>query len=284
MVKNLADVETLGATSAINTDKTGTPTMNQMMVSTIYANGNWFTVEGDGYRKSGAILSVAGVQVPDFTRLAYGLALDTDATVSDSGDVVGDPTEAALVVLAAKLGVDAEETRRAYPRLAEAAVRLATTSSWRRSIGLRSTASSGCPRWSREGRTSSLPVARMRRTTWRRADRLDQAGNIEAANERLAEKGLRVLPSRLACSTTVYVRHGMPIRCPGAGRWLFVGMVGIIEPLRAEERTPVEVALAWRHRCANDHRWPRRDRRRDRSKSLGFGPGAISGRTAGRDR
>ena len=119
VVKNLADVETLGATSAINTDKTGTLTMNQMMVSTIYANGNWFTVEGDGYRKSGAILSVAGVQVPDFTRLAYGLALDTDATVSDSGDVVGDPTEAALVVLAAKLGVDAEETRRAYPRLAE---------------------------------------------------------------------------------------------------------------------------------------------------------------------
>ena len=57
--------------------------------------------------------------MPDFTRLAYGLVLDSDATVSDDGAVVGDPTEAALVVLAAKLGVDAEETRRAYPRLAE---------------------------------------------------------------------------------------------------------------------------------------------------------------------
>ena len=45
--------------------------------------------------------------------------LDTDATVSDDGAVIGDPTEAALVVLAAKLGVNAEETRRAYPRLAE---------------------------------------------------------------------------------------------------------------------------------------------------------------------
>ncbi len=119
VVKNLTDVETLGATSAINTDKTGTLTLNEMMVSTLYTAGSWFTVEGEGYRKSGALRSVAGAPVPDFTRLALGLVLDSDATVADDGSVVGDPTEAALVVLAAKLGVDAEETRRAYPRLAE---------------------------------------------------------------------------------------------------------------------------------------------------------------------
>jgi P-type Ca2+ transporter type 2C len=119
IVKNLTDVETLGSTSAINTDKTGTLTLNQMMVSTLFVDGAWFAVEGEGYRKSGAIRSAAGTAVPDFTRLALGLVLCSDATVDDDGGVVGDPTEAALVVLAAKLGVDAEETRRAYPRLAE---------------------------------------------------------------------------------------------------------------------------------------------------------------------
>ena len=94
--------------------------MNQMMVSTIYANGSWFTVEGEGYRKSGAILSVRRAsRCRTSRRLALGLVLDSDATVADDGAVVGDPTEAALVVLAAKLGVDAEETRRAYPRIAE---------------------------------------------------------------------------------------------------------------------------------------------------------------------
>ena len=94
--------------------------MNQMMVSTIYANGSWFTVEGAGLpqdrRRS---CPSPAPPVPDFTRLALGLVLDSDATVADDGAVVGDPTEAALVVLSAKLGVDAEETRRAYPRIAE---------------------------------------------------------------------------------------------------------------------------------------------------------------------
>ena len=119
IVKNLTDVETLGATSAINTDKTGTLTMNQMMVSVIYANGAWFTVEGEGYRKTGAIKSVAGVPVPDFTNLALGMVLDSDATVADDGAVVGDPTEAAWWCCRPSSASTPKRRAGRYPRLAE---------------------------------------------------------------------------------------------------------------------------------------------------------------------
>src|SRR6478752_7251513 len=119
VVKSLADVETLGGTTVINSDKTGTLTMNAMTVSSMYAGGRWYRVDGSGYAKAGAILGVAGAELPDFTPLALGLSLCSDATVGDDGSVIGDPTEAALVVLAAKMGVDAEATRGAIRRRAE---------------------------------------------------------------------------------------------------------------------------------------------------------------------
>ncbi|HEY7440158.1 MAG TPA: cation-translocating P-type ATPase [Acidimicrobiia bacterium] len=277
IVKNLTDVETLGATSVINTDKTGTLTMNQMMVSVVYANGSWFTVEGEGYRKTGAIRAAAGVPMPDFTNLALGMALDSDATVSDDGSVVGDPTEAALVVLSAKLAVDAEETRRAYPRLAEvpfdsnykfmATFHRATLAGKERVVEL----VKGGP---------DVVLARCGRAGGPLSDDqipIDQArSDIDAANARMGEQGLRVLAfaARFVDDGELDTMNTDPMSLTqDLG---FVGLVGIIDPLRAEAKSAVHTALG----AGIDVRMITGDHAvtaKAIGEELGLGPGAISG-------
>jgi P-type Ca2+ transporter type 2C len=118
IVKRLRSVETLGSTSAICSDKTGTLTLNQMTARQLVVVGRRYTVEGEGYSTEGKILRVAGETDTSFDPFLLPMALANDAAVRE-GEIVGDPTEAALVVLAAKGGLDVDETRRIYPRIAE---------------------------------------------------------------------------------------------------------------------------------------------------------------------
>jgi Ca2+-transporting ATPase len=118
IVKRLRSVETLGATSAICSDKTGTLTLNQMTARQLVIPGRKYEIDGEGYSTTGRILRVAGEGEPDFDEILMPMALACDAVVSD-GEIVGDPTEAALVVLAAKGGIDVPGTRQHFPRIAE---------------------------------------------------------------------------------------------------------------------------------------------------------------------
>jgi Ca2+-transporting ATPase len=118
IVKRLRSVETLGSTSAICSDKTGTLTLNQMTARQLVLAGRRYSVDGEGYSTVGKILRVAGDSDTPLEPILLPMALANDAAVHD-GEIVGDPTEAALVVLAAKGGIDVDETRRVYPRIAE---------------------------------------------------------------------------------------------------------------------------------------------------------------------
>jgi len=118
IVKRLRSVETLGSTSAICSDKTGTLTLNQMTARQLIVAGRRYSVDGQGYSTEGKILRVAGETDTRLEPFLLPMALANDAAVHD-GEIVGDPTEAALVVLAAKGGIDVDGTRSRYPRLAE---------------------------------------------------------------------------------------------------------------------------------------------------------------------
>ena len=118
IVKRLPAVETLGSTSAICSDKTGTLTLNKMTAREMAIPGyNRFTVSGEGYSTRGEIMHVGGSRI-DLDPYLLPTVLCADALL-DGEDLIGDPTEGALIVLGAKGGLDIAETRASYPRVGE---------------------------------------------------------------------------------------------------------------------------------------------------------------------
>ncbi|MCZ0989247.1 HAD-IC family P-type ATPase [Streptomyces diastatochromogenes] len=116
IVKDLPSVESLGFTSAINSDKTGTLTMNQMTVVEVIDPGDRYTVSGTGYHLEGQVQHAVG-STPGIEDAILPYLVASDAKLVD-GNVVGDPTEGALLVLGHKAGLDIDATRERLPRLA----------------------------------------------------------------------------------------------------------------------------------------------------------------------
>jgi len=277
VVRNLTDVEALGSVSAINSDKTGTLTLDRMTATKMFDAGQWFSIDGSGYEKQGAIRHAAGRPEPDFTPVAYGLTLCSDVTVSGDGDVIGDPTEAALVVLAAKMGVDAEISRREFPRVAtvpfDSAYKFMATyhiaplavGEADSLIGL----VKGAPDvvmdrcagawWGEE----IVPIADVR-------DQLNQA------NHELAEQGLRVISFAYRQWPTSARDEITADPMAGMADLTLVSLVGIIDPLRPAAKQAVRIAQKAgivARMITGDHAVTARAIGED----LGLGPGVITG-------
>lgn len=124
LVRKLSTVETLGSTSVICSDKTGTLTKDEMTVRKIFLAGHWFEVTGSGYEPVGTFHNshTNGELDHHLNELLRGAVLVSDAAlvqVDGRWDIKGDPTEGALVVAAAKAGLQKSALDRQYPRLQE---------------------------------------------------------------------------------------------------------------------------------------------------------------------
>ena len=126
IVRKLPAVETLGSTTIICSDKTGTLTENQMTVQKLYSGGSTFDLSGSGYQPEGDIspegedspISELPVSVRDC--LLTGLLCNDSAlklTEEDLWEVQGDPTEGALIASASKAELDQQQVNKDYPRL-----------------------------------------------------------------------------------------------------------------------------------------------------------------------
>lgn len=128
LLKNLNSVETLGETTVICSDKTGTLTQNQMTVNHLWLAGNTYDVTGTGYVTNGKIMAgnqaVSLEQDSDLATLIRIATLDNDTSVdegtsNEKAKILGTPTEAALVILTRKAGEDRQALTKQFERLGE---------------------------------------------------------------------------------------------------------------------------------------------------------------------
>lgn len=254
LIKRLSAVETLGCTTVICTDKTGTLTQNEMTVSDLWMLDRQYKLTGVGYAPDGQITCgkdvVSAEQDPALRRLLIAAALCNNARLvppEDEGHrwtVLGDPTEAAMLVAAEKGGVSLQDEMRASPRIRE----LPFESNRKRmsTIHIINDTSFGadkaafvkgaprevlelCTRFVRDGQEQSLN------------DELREG--IMAANDAYARSGLRVLavalrkispetllPAALSAYTPELVEQDMT----------FLGLIAMMDPPRPEVAAAVE--------------------------------------------
>lgn len=232
IVKRLAAVETLGCTSVICTDKTGTLTVNQMTARQLYTGGEHLNVSGEGYGITGEITG-DNDSLPDMKALLMPIALCNDSQLR-AGAVNGDPMEGALLAVAQKGGFDPEFLKQRYPRIAE--IPFDAEHKYQATFHLVGERVriliKGAP---------EVLIDSCEKVYYENGDRpLDdqQREQIEQANEKMADTGLRVLA---VAWTEVQVRDFEPNGDLFAyvKNLVFTGLVGLMDPPRPEVRDAI---------------------------------------------
>jgi Ca2+-transporting ATPase len=234
LVRRLPAVETLGSTSVICSDKTGTLTKDEMTAREISLAGQTIQVSGAGYEPQGQFLRDGQPISPSepLQRLLRAAALASDARiVRDEAEgrwhVQGDPTEGALVVAAAKAGLQKAEMESRWPRVNE----IPFTSETKRMTTLHK-GPEGVVAYSK-GAPEVIVRSCTRQWTEHGERPLDEAGReaILAAAQQMAGRALRVLAAA--------GKEGATLEAAEQGMTFF-GLVGMIDPPRPEAKAGIQ--------------------------------------------
>jgi Ca2+-transporting ATPase len=238
IIRKLSSAETLGAVTVICSDKTGTLTKGEMTVREIYVDKNMIEVTGVGYEPKGEFL-LEGKPVKPEEEQGLSLILKAATLCSnaqcDGKSVIGDTTEGALIVAAAKYGSIKEELEKGAPRVHE----VTFTSERKRMTTVHKSGEEGliayvkgAPELILERCTSVIVRGRIKK--------LDQKTRKEIieANERMANKALRVLG--IAFKELAAGEAGTLDDERLENSLVFIGLMGMIDPPRVEAVTAVK--------------------------------------------
>lgn len=239
LVRRLPAVETLGSTSVICSDKTGTLTKDEMTVRKLYVAGRVFSVTGSGYSPIGHFSTNGGTPAEihsELKQLLSAAALASDAQLIHKGgnssaadwDIKGDPTEGALIVAAAKAGLRKEALDESYPRLQE----IPFTSESKRMTTIHQT-EKGVVAY-----TKGAPEVVLENCNWILTDggvkNLDDAArqNVLDVAEGFAANALRVLA--IASKPDAMLESAQM-------SMTFLGLAGMIDPPRPEAKEAITI-------------------------------------------
>ena len=233
IIKKLSAVETLGSTTVICSDKTGTLTQNKMTIEKLWYDGQLFDVSGSGYSRSGSITAPDGSPGGDaLRRLVECAVLCNDASYNPEKEtIVGDPTEGAMVVLAHKVGMEKTVWDTQYPRLQEIPF-----DSSRKLMSTFHQMEHGIVMY-----TKGAPDELLRRCTHMETGQgviaLDDSHRaaILASNTELAQSALRVIGAAIKQVAAVHADFDEE------NDLTFIGLMGMIDPPREEARAAIDV-------------------------------------------
>ena len=234
ILRKLSSAETLGATTVICSDKTGTLTKGEMTVRKIYVNGKTFDVTGAGYEPKGEFLvdgkPISLEENPELELALKANTLNANANY-DGKRVLGDTTEGALIVAAAKVGIAKKELEEVYPRLHEVpftSERKRMTTAHKTPEGELVAYVKGAPEMILERSTLILKDGKAKKIT------AEDKKEILAMNEKMANDALRVLGVAYKDLPADAVEKFDEEDYESS--LVFVGLSGMIDPPRPEAK------------------------------------------------